>query len=51
MASELDSLNQTRKRLNGMKLEAVAFFERLQLSDDRELPYGLVLFQRDWHQG
>ncbi len=52
MASELDGLNQTRKEIEeGMKQEAVAFCERLQLSDDRELPYGLVLFQRDWHQG
>ncbi len=52
MAVELDALNQTRKEIEqGMKQEAVAFCERLQFSDSSELPYGLVLFQRDWHQG
>ncbi len=52
MASELDALNQTRKEIEqGMKQEAVAFCERLQFSDHSELPYGLVLFQKDWHQG
>ncbi|GAL24821.1 single-stranded-DNA-specific exonuclease RecJ [Vibrio variabilis] len=52
MASELDGLNQTRKDIEeGMKQEALAFCERLQISDKSELPYGLALFQRDWHQG
>lgn len=52
MASELDGLNQTRKEIEeGMKQEAMAFCERLQFGKETELPYGLVLFQRDWHQG
>jgi single-stranded-DNA-specific exonuclease len=52
MASELDALNQTRKEIeSGMKQEAVAFCERLKLGEGSELPYGLSLFQRDWHQG
>lgn len=52
MASELDGLNQTRKEIEaGMKQEAMAFCERLQFSQDSELPHGLVMFQRDWHQG
>lgn len=52
MASELDGLNQTRKEIEeGMKQEAMAFCERLQFSENSELPHGLVLFQRDWHQG
>ncbi|HHX8334605.1 TPA: single-stranded-DNA-specific exonuclease RecJ [Vibrio diabolicus] len=52
MASELDSLNQTRKEIEeGMKQEAMAFCERLQFGEGSELPYGLALFQRDWHQG
>lgn len=52
MASELDGLNQTRKDIEeGMKQEAMAFCERLQISDKAALPYGLALFQRDWHQG
>ncbi|MGV2988695.1 single-stranded-DNA-specific exonuclease RecJ [Vibrio sp. E150_011] len=52
MASELDGLNQTRKEIEeGMKQEALAFCERLQISDKAAMPYGLALFQRDWHQG
>ncbi len=52
MASELDGLNQTRKDIEeGMKQEAMAFCERLEFSKDSELPHGLVMFQRDWHQG
>ncbi len=52
MASELDGLNQTRKDIEeGMKQEALAFCERLEFGKDSELPHGLVLFQRDWHQG
>ncbi|EEX39023.1 single-stranded-DNA-specific exonuclease RecJ [Vibrio furnissii] len=52
MASELDGLNQTRKEIEeGMKQEAMAFCERLQFGKDTELPHGLVMFQRDWHQG
>ncbi|WP_413111069.1 single-stranded-DNA-specific exonuclease RecJ [Thaumasiovibrio sp. DFM-14] len=50
LASELDGLNQTRKEIEqGMKEEAVAICERLQLGDD--LPCGIVLHQNDWHQG
>ena len=52
MASELDGLNQTRKEIEeGMKQEAMAFCERLQFGENSKLPHGLVLFQRDWHQG
>ncbi|WP_264877907.1 single-stranded-DNA-specific exonuclease RecJ [Vibrio agarivorans] len=52
MANELDGLNQTRKEIEaGMKQEAMAFCERLQFGEDSQLPHGLVLFQRDWHQG
>ncbi|KAB0304573.1 single-stranded-DNA-specific exonuclease RecJ [Vibrio fortis] len=51
MASELDGLNQTRKEIEeGMKQEAIAFCERLEFGE-ADLPCGLALFQRDWHQG
>ncbi|MGO2318363.1 MAG: single-stranded-DNA-specific exonuclease RecJ [Vibrio toranzoniae] len=51
MASELDGLNQTRKEIEeGMKQEAMVFCERLEFGKD-DLPSGLALFQRDWHQG
>lgn len=52
MASELDGLNQTRREIEqGMKQEAMAVCERIQFSETSDLPYGIVLFQRDWHQG
>lgn len=53
MASELDALNQTRKDIEqGMKQEAVAWCERLIAQhSEQDLPVGLALFQRDWHQG
>ncbi|ELR66211.1 Single-stranded-DNA-specific exonuclease RecJ [Photobacterium marinum] len=51
MASELDALNQTRKEIEqGMKEEALAICERLKFNQ-QDMPYGLALFQRDWHQG
>ncbi|WP_192999588.1 single-stranded-DNA-specific exonuclease RecJ [Vibrio litoralis] len=57
MASELDGLNHMRREIEqGMKQEAMAFCERLLnakggLEDKSNLPYGLTLFQADWHQG
>ena len=49
MAAELDGLNQDRKSIEqGMQREALA-----QLKDlpDTDLPYGLCLFDAQWHQG
>lgn len=52
MASELDSLNVSRREIEAeMKQEAMAFCERLQLGDASQLPFGVCLFQADWHQG
>ncbi|WP_105902180.1 single-stranded-DNA-specific exonuclease RecJ [Vibrio gangliei] len=57
MASELDGLNQMRREIEqGMKQEAMAFCERMLnagggLANKSALPYGLTLFQADWHQG
>ncbi|HBV75073.1 MULTISPECIES: single-stranded-DNA-specific exonuclease RecJ [Vibrio] len=62
MASELDGLNQMRREIEqGMKQEAMAFCERLLNSKEANasglvgknnaMPYGLTLFQADWHQG
>ncbi|NAW67056.1 single-stranded-DNA-specific exonuclease RecJ [Photobacterium halotolerans] len=51
MAVELDGLNQTRKEIEqGMKEEALAICERLKFSQ-KDMPYGLALYQADWHQG
>ncbi|MFI3246099.1 MAG: single-stranded-DNA-specific exonuclease RecJ [Ferrimonas sp.] len=51
MAAELDGLNQTRRDIeSGMQQEALAMLGRLNL-EDSQLPWGLALYQNDWHQG
>ncbi len=52
MASELDALNRDRKIIEtGMQEEAIAELDRLQLDTHQELPWGVSLFQENWHQG
>ena len=52
LANELDELNRDRKEIeSGMKHQAMADLERLQLDESQELPWGLSLFQETWHQG
>ncbi|BBP81726.1 single-stranded-DNA-specific exonuclease RecJ [Pseudomonas sp. Pc102] len=49
MAVQLDQLNQDRKAIEqGMQREALAQLKDLPLED---LPFGLCLFEADWHQG
>ncbi|CAM5552770.1 Single-stranded-DNA-specific exonuclease RecJ OS=Stutzerimonas stutzeri OX=316 GN=recJ PE=3 SV=1 [Stutzerimonas stutzeri] len=49
MATQLDQLNQDRKSIEqGMQREALAQLKDLPLED---LPFGLCLFEPDWHQG
>ncbi len=49
MAAELDQLNQDRKAIEqGMQREALAQLKDLPLED---MPFGLCLFEADWHQG
>ena len=49
MAQQLDELNKDRKAIEqGMQREALAQLKDLPLDD---LPYGLCLFEPDWHQG
>lgn len=49
MALQLDALNQDRKRIEqGMQREALA---QLQDLPEEGLPFGLCLFQPEWHQG
>ncbi|KIO38248.1 single-stranded-DNA-specific exonuclease RecJ [Shewanella sp. cp20] len=51
MASELDGLNAERRELEtGMQQEALKRLESLSL-DESELPWGIALYQQDWHQG
>jgi single-stranded-DNA-specific exonuclease len=49
MAGELDALNRERKNIEqGMQREALA---RLKDLPQEDMPYGLCLFEPDWHQG
>ncbi|MCG9747614.1 single-stranded-DNA-specific exonuclease RecJ [Shewanella sp. Isolate8] len=51
MASELDGLNAERRELEtGMQQEALKSLESLSLNE-AELPWGIALYQQDWHQG
>lgn len=52
LAQELDSLNRERREIEGvMKEEAICAIKKLHLADGQKLPWGLVLYQPDWHQG
>ena len=49
MAAQLDQLNQDRKAIEqGMQREALAQLKDLPLD---EMPFGLCLFDPEWHQG
>ena len=49
MAQQLDDLNKDRKAIEqGMQREALAQLKDLPLDS---LPFGLCLFEADWHQG
>ncbi len=52
LAVELDSLNRERKDIEAsMHTEAMAELEQLDLKDKENSPWGVALFQNDWHQG
>ena len=49
MATQLDELNKDRKAIEqGMQREALAQLKDLPVAD---MPFGLCLFEPDWHQG
>ncbi|ELO0753037.1 single-stranded-DNA-specific exonuclease RecJ [Salmonella enterica] len=51
LASELDTLNQTRKEIEqGMQAEALILCEKLERSSET-LPGGLAMYHPEWHQG
>ncbi|MDB4326916.1 single-stranded-DNA-specific exonuclease RecJ [bacterium] len=51
IAVQLDSLNRERREIEGsMQQEAVKALEGLDL-EESALPFGLVLYQADYHQG
>lgn len=52
MAATLDQLNRERRDIEArMRGEAVAQIEALGLESEEALPFGLCLFDPDWHQG
>ncbi|MBE7214721.1 single-stranded-DNA-specific exonuclease RecJ [Shewanella benthica] len=51
MAAELDDLNAQRRDLEtDMQQEALKSLESVELNE-ASLPWGIALFQEDWHQG
>lgn len=51
MAKQMDDLNRDRKSIEGsMQQEALQSLQQLSLADE-ELPYGLCLYDPQWHQG
>jgi len=51
MAAELDELNSERRELeSGMQQEALKILAKVGLNPET-LPWGIALFQEDWHQG
>ena len=52
LAVQLDTLNQERRGIEQeMQQQAVALLDELQLDAEGELPFGLCLYDADWHQG
>ena len=52
LAQQLDRLNRERRTIeDGMREQAMAHLEQLQMDDGAGLPTGLCLFDQDWHQG
>ena len=52
LAAELDALNKERRAIEGsMQADAAAFLTALDRDDDGEVPFGVCLYQEDWHQG
>jgi len=52
IASELDDLNKDRRAIEGgMQQEAIKDLQSLELSEGDDMPWGLCLFNPDWHQG
>ena len=52
MAARLNELNRERREIEaGMQAQALAALERLEMDDEQSLPYGLCLYEPDWHEG
>ncbi|NIB42995.1 single-stranded-DNA-specific exonuclease RecJ [Pseudomaricurvus alkylphenolicus] len=52
MAVELDELNRDRRAIEaGMQQEALQSLQTLTLGEDSDLPWGLCIYDGQWHQG
>ncbi|PJE80406.1 Single-stranded-DNA-specific exonuclease RecJ [invertebrate metagenome] len=52
LAQQLDELNQDRKSIEqSMQAEALSVLKNIPLNQHHELPWGISLYNRDWHQG
>ena len=52
MATQMDELNQDRKSIEtSMQREALQSLDHLELNDADEMPWGLCIYQAEWHQG
>ncbi|MEO6696899.1 MAG: single-stranded-DNA-specific exonuclease RecJ [Gammaproteobacteria bacterium] len=52
MAQRLDELNRERRTIESeMQEQALSALKTMRLGDDVALPYGLCMFDPDWHQG
>lgn len=52
MALSLDELNRDRKAIeSGMQKEALQMLQKVLVDDAESLPWGLCLYDENWHQG
>ncbi len=52
LALQLDELNQDRKHIEQqMQQQALQILAEIELADDQSLPYGVTLFDPEWHEG
>ena len=52
LATQMDDLNQDRKAIETtMQREALLSLEALSLEEGGDMPYGLCLYDSQWHQG
>lgn len=51
-ARKLDELNHERKSIEGdMQQQALYALKQIHLGKEADLPWGLCIYQHDWHQG
>jgi single-stranded-DNA-specific exonuclease len=52
IVEQLDELNRDRKDIEAqMKNQAMSLLEGMKVFDEKNLPSGVCLFEKDWHQG